>query len=170
MTVAVAPNPSTSSGPSAPELEDTDVGSTEPTPIPEEETVVLGEEETPAPAPVKTTQPAPVETKVIETASAPGPAPTPIETAEVAIEKVLTAPKQGVGYAYTAIALMAIVAVGLAMTVGKEFRHPGMAVRGAGLVAVIIILSFINLRVLDFAPRLPADSTSLSANAISAVE
>ena len=99
------------------------------------------------------------------------PAPVTPERAvtkiEREVEKKLSSPRHLVNYAYTSIAFLALVAIALAFFVKSELRHPGMVARGASLIAIIAVLSFINLKVLNLEPKIPAEG--VSANAVSAV-
>lgn len=151
-----------------------------PAPTPEE-TVVLGEETTTAEPPVEIPEvvaseaPMPVlggETIILE-----DPTPENVEDnlvpsretpLKITIEKTLTSPRRSVNYAYGTIGLFAALAVALALMVRKELRHPGMVARGVGVIAVIIVLSIINLKILEVAPTVPTD-VNLSANAIEAL-
>ena len=86
---------------------------------------------------------------------------------KLSLEKSLTSPRQSVNYAYAVIAFLSVLAVFLVVFIRSELRHPYMIARGLGLVAIILVLSFINLRVLNLEPRLPIEG--LSANVIEAL-
>lgn len=184
--VAVAPTP-TSAGEEGALVSEPNV----PTPEPElieperpalepETTVVLGEETAPKPAeieqaPVKVAQSGeiiildePFEENV-EDNFVPAHKTTPLKTT---VEKALVSPRHMMNYAYGAIALLAAIAVALAFVVKTELRHPGMVARGAGLIAVIVALSIINLQIAGITPKVPGSNSApdMSANAASALE
>lgn len=146
--------------------------------------VVLGEETATKPETSEEEAPEHVETEIStlalggETITLEDPTPENVEDnlvparetpLKITIEKTLTSPRRSVNYAYGTIGLLAALAVILGLMVRKELRHPGMVARGVGVIAIIIVLSIINLKILEVEPTMPAD-VNLSANAIEALE
>lgn len=82
----------------------------------------------------------------------------------LAIEKVLTSPRQSVAYAYGAIALITVFSLLMVLFVVSEIRHPLMILRGIGLVSVIVLLLFANLKIIHIETDIPTGN--ITANAI----
>src|SRR3989344_227948 len=80
------------------------------------------------------------------------------------IQKVLTSPREYVTYTFAGIVLLVILALLLIMFIKAERAHPFMVARGIGLMAIIFVLLFVNIRMLHKDTQVPA--SSLSANAI----
>jgi len=83
------------------------------------------------------------------------------------IEKAMTSPRKGVAYAYGVVAALVILALLLVLFIKSELRHPVVVARGLGLVSVIILLLFVNIKVLNLETKLPSN---LSANVIEALQ
>lgn len=81
------------------------------------------------------------------------------------VEKILTSPRHSINYLYAIIALMAIITLLLIAFIKSEMRHPVVILRGIGLIAIMLILSFINIRALDLDPQIP-NSSGMGANVI----
>ncbi|MEK7140395.1 MAG: CAP domain-containing protein [Patescibacteria group bacterium] len=131
----------------------------------------------PAPSPVITPAPitppiTPVATEILGEETTDAKVIQTNETSKesglkLSLEKTLTSPRQSVNYAYAIIAFFSVLAVFLVVFIRSELRHPYMIARGLGLVAIILVLSFMNLRMLNLEPRLPIEG--LSANVIEAL-
>ena len=80
------------------------------------------------------------------------------------LQKILTSPKSSVTFMYLMIGLFVLLALSLKIFIKSEIRHPLIIARGVSLIAVIGVLSFINLRVLDVKTQIPSNIT---ANVIS---
>lgn len=83
-------------------------------------------------------------------------------------EQALSSPRKSVTYAYEAIALLVAIALTIFL-VKTEIHHPPVIARGVALIAVIALLSFVNLRVLDMKTEVPTDNHNLTANVIEAL-
>jgi hypothetical protein len=129
-------------------------------------TVVLGEEilESVTEPTNNDSTPTPLVPVAVESIETQTTTESPVK---ISVQKILTSPRHLVTYAYTTIGLLALLAILLALFIKSELRHPGMMARGAGLIVVIIALSFINLKILKIEPQIPIGN--LSANAIEAL-
>lgn len=83
------------------------------------------------------------------------------------IEKVLASPREYVTYVYGGILLIVILALALAVFIKREFQHPDIIGRGAAIVAIIILLIFVNREVLRTDTKVEPDD--LGASAISSL-
>lgn len=93
--------------------------------------------------------------------------PSVTKSIEVNVEKILTSPRQSVTYVYGGIALLIVLALLLAFFIKFEIQHPLILIRGLFLFAVVIVLLFVNVRVLHLETRVPAsDGNNLNANVI----
>lgn len=146
---------------------------------------------TPTPKPVTTT-PKPktptTETPQIATAPKPTtPAPTTVEvlgeeshtTSSVVVAahsqsfiksfvgRVLSSPRQYMNYIYGGIGLLVILVLLLMLFIKTELRHPAILARGMALVVVIILLTYINLTVVNTGTEVP--ESGLSATVLEAL-
>ena len=83
------------------------------------------------------------------------------------VEKILTSPRHSINYIYIVIALMTLFTLLLVAFLKSEMRHPAVILRGVGLLAIILILSFMNIRMLDLKPGIP--ESNMGANAVGAL-
>lgn len=83
------------------------------------------------------------------------------------IEKVLASPREYVTYVYGGILLVIILTLALAVFIKREIQHPDIIGRGAAIIAVIILLIFVNREVLRVDTEVEPDD--LGANAISSL-
>jgi len=128
-------------------------------------------DEPPAEAPIPTPEPAPVITPPV-VAVAPvvlTPNTTQILGEETIVatksftQKVLSSPRQYMTYAYGGILLVVILAMGLVVFMRSEMTHPALVARGAALVAVILLMLFIDTQVLTLdRTKVPTDGLSAS--------
>jgi Cysteine-rich secretory protein family len=125
----------------------------------------------PAPAPV----PAPVPTPAPVVAQNPQPTSVTVlgeETTSVVpvsnikapspnfLHRILTSPRSSVSYAYMVISLFVFFALALYIFIKSEIKHPVMIARGAALIVVIAVLSFVNLRIFNLQTKIPSDITA----------
>lgn len=87
-----------------------------------------------------------------------------LSSIKVFIEKVLASPREYVTYVYGGILLLVILALLLAIFIKREFQHPDIIGRGVAVIAVIIILLFVNIKILKTDTKVPTEG--LSANVI----
>ncbi len=135
---------------------------------------------TPAPAKTVTTTPtpatntAPTQVKVLGEETT-GPYVAPVENKSLAfriksfIEKILTSPRQSVNYLYEVIGFLVVLALLLVIFIKAEIRHPVILARGFALIAVILVLSFMNLQLLDVKTEVPRDDHNMTASVIDSV-
>lgn len=84
-----------------------------------------------------------------------------------AIREALTSPGRSLNYFYGTIGIFIALAISLVMFIRKELRHPEVVARGAGILVVILVLSFVNLKILESAPKIPV--APIGANAIESI-
>ncbi|MDP2788463.1 MAG: CAP domain-containing protein [bacterium] len=80
------------------------------------------------------------------------------------LEKTLASPRRSMNYVYMGIAFLVILTLLLVAFIASELRHPLVVARGVGLIAIIILLSFINRNTLNLEPAVPLGD--VGANAI----
>ena len=76
------------------------------------------------------------------------------------LSKIAMSPHQSTAYAYGAIALVVIFALALALFIRSEIRHPKMIAKGFALLAVIVVLSALNIKVFYSNTLVPEDLTA----------
>lgn len=176
-----AGSPQASSGQAVPKTTPAPAPKTAPTPKP----TTTPE---PAPLPAQTPTTAPNPNTVSETPTAPvvASAPTPTVTEVLGEEssaapvqesalraffdRALSSPRKSLEYAYGLIAMMVIAALLIVIFIRTELRHPKMLARGAALIGVILLLTYVNLRVLNLETSLPTDDHNMTAAAIEALQ
>jgi cell division septation protein DedD len=140
----------------------------------------------PAPSPEPSTTPAPAETPT-SVAEAPQPigvevlgdqtATAPVSTdVTVAPEspvasffaQALSSPRKSITFAYLTIVALVLMTL-IILFIESERRHPAMVARGLGLVAAIIVLTFINLKMLNIKTLVPTDDHNFTAAAVLAL-
>ncbi len=77
-------------------------------------------------------------------------------------EKILTSPRHSLNYIYIIIALLTLFTLMLIAFIKSELRHPAVVLRGVGLLAIIAVLSFMNIKALNLKPVIP--ESSMGAN------
>ena len=83
------------------------------------------------------------------------------------IQKVLSSPRQYTNYIYGGIGLLIILVLLLMLFIKSELRHPAILARGMALIAIIFVLSYINILVFTSQTLVP--ESGLSANVIQAL-
>jgi hypothetical protein len=138
----------------------------------------------PKPTPTPTPQPEPEPTPVTPTEVAPLPTTEPAGIALAPVttpsstqilgeetvaatksftEKVLSSPRQYMTYAYGGMLLVLVMAMSLVAFMRSEATHPILVARGAALVAVVLVILFVDLRVLTLdKTKVPTDGISAS--------
>jgi hypothetical protein len=78
------------------------------------------------------------------------------------IQRVLSSPREYVTYLFGGILLLTILALMMVFFIKSEIHHPTIITRGVMLMAVIIILLFVNINVLHIETKVPLESTEAS--------
>jgi hypothetical protein len=78
------------------------------------------------------------------------------------VAKVLASPREYVTYIYGGIVLFMILVLLIAIFIKREFQHPAMITRGLAVVAVIIVLLFVNIKILHLDTKVPTEGLSAS--------
>lgn len=89
-------------------------------------------------------------------------APTAVQVLGEETTKVLTSPRDYVSYLYGGIALIVILAILLAIFIKREIQHPAILTRGVAIVAIIILLLFVNIKIFTSDTKVPTDTLSAS--------
>lgn len=147
----------------APEPIPTPTPTPTPTPVPEPEP-------TPEPEPSPTEEPLPVITPpVVAITPVIAPNATQILGEEsVAVTKsfaqrVLSSPRQYTTYAFGGILFILITAMGLVAFMRSEASHPALIARGTALVAVVLLMIFLDTQILTLdTTQVPTDGVSAS--------
>ncbi len=151
-----------------PKPEPTPTPTPEPTPEPELVPQI-------AVAPPETTTVTPTETQILgeevnSTNVATGGMSKVSSSLKSAIRKILSSPRESVGYFYGSIALLVLLTL-FVVFVKSEIKHPVVIARGFAVIAVILIFSYINLRVFNVETQVPESgpNTNLNASVIEAL-
>ncbi len=95
------------------------------------------------------------------------PKQSTIKSIEISVGKALTSPRQSVAYVYGGIAILILISLLFALFVRFEMSHPWMLLRGLSLFTVVILLLFVNIRVLDLKTQV-STSDEISPNGLNA--
>ena len=127
-------------------------------------------------SPLVASAPAPTAVQVLGEESTTNPA-APVVTTEATaapqsafrsfLERILTAPRTTLTYAYEALGLLVLLALIIAFAM-SERHHKRVMARGFALIAIILALSYVNLRVLNVKTQVPTDDHNMTASAINA--
>lgn len=80
------------------------------------------------------------------------------------IEKIITSPGEYSSYIYFGIALLVLLSLLLAIFIKTEIQHPAILARGVGMIAIILLLSYINIKALHIDTVVPSDSLESSVS------
>lgn len=100
-------------------------------------------------------------TIVLDSAKVPTGTKVLGEETTTEIAKVLTSPRQTVAYTYIGVVSFFLLLL-LVFFIKSETRHPSIIIKCLGLVAIIFILLFINLRMLNLETTIPNDSETVN--------
>lgn len=98
-----------------------------------------------------------------ETASAGAvQTPTIFSSMKMFVEKILSSPREYVTYIFVGIILLFVLALLLAIFIKIERQHPVIIMRGVTTIAIILVLTFVNIKLLNTKTKLPSDDMSAS--------
>ncbi len=78
------------------------------------------------------------------------------------VDKILTSPSKYVNFIYSGIAMIIILVLLLAIFIKREIGHPIIIVRGFAVVAILLIFSFINMKIFHVNTVIPQESLEAS--------
>lgn len=78
------------------------------------------------------------------------------------MQKIISSPRESVNYIYGFIALLIGIVLLLVIFIKSEIQHPAIIARGLTLVAVILLLLFVNIKVLHIDTKIPDESLEAS--------
>ena len=130
----------------------------------------------PKETPAKTETPKPVETTPVNTTLAVNNPTTVLgeetvfatssktfaQSVKSFVDRALTSPSQSVALFYGALGTLITLAMLIVMFIRSEIRHPKVMARGLALMAVIVLLLYVNVRVLAVETLVPGDDSNTS--------
>lgn len=122
-----------------------------------------------APIPIQNINPIAVKVLGDETSPAPTPVPDKESAFNSFIKKVLTSPRQSVGYLYEVIAVLIFLALAFAIFIESRVQHPLLIARGFALIVVILLISYFNISLLNLKTKVPTDDHNITANVLYAL-
>lgn len=78
------------------------------------------------------------------------------------VQRAMTSPSQSVGIVYGGLGALLIMAMLIIMFIRSEIRHPIVMARGLALMAVIVMLLYVNIKVLSIETLVPTDDANTS--------
>lgn len=83
-----------------------------------------------------------------------------VQSVKSFVDRALTSPSQSVALFYGALGTLVILAMLIVVFIRSEIRHPKVMARGLALMAVIVLLLYVNVRVLAVETLVPGDDSN----------
>jgi hypothetical protein len=98
-----------------------------------------------------------VETKIVKNET------NPIIQSKSFLDKILTSPREYLSYLYGGILIFVVLSIFLVILVRSKMAHKATIARGIALIAIIIILFFVNIKLLHLETILPPEDLSATS-------
>lgn len=90
------------------------------------------------------------------------PSKTFVESAQSFVERILTSPSQSVAFFYGILGAIITLTMLIILFIRSEIKHPKVMARGLALMAVIVLLLYVNVKVLSIETLVPVDDSNTS--------